>query len=373
MMLRLSHLPRQAPDVYFCGVCSLDFATAAAAAQHRMDRAHRDAVRDRASGASGRESRERRCPHCHELRRGLADLRRHLQAEHPDRKHRCALCGLAFTLPQEVSRHHRAVHADAAKPRSANMSEKAAAVLPAERERPPYLCPPCGFSSDSRAEMAFHRVLHGPAATLYRCPVCADAKVDAKADGRDRLYRKPALRVHLHAHTGERPFRCAHCDKAFRSVRYWTLRVHPQRKPHCAAPLSHQAQGLVRHPRVVGTRPAAQRPAEPAEPGRRRPGWRRRGAAAAGGRLVHRRHHGGAGGAGGDPAPQGGEASRPGRPTEAPPMRRLRQSLLHQVGRPHQAALAWSRPGRNRAGCNWQVLGVASPRRRPYTRAARAY
>ncbi|KAE8736618.1 hypothetical protein FOCC_FOCC017927 [Frankliniella occidentalis] len=206
---------------FYCGVCKLDlFPSAAAAAEHRQTRAHRDAVRDRRERRRARLL-ARRCPHCRYPCHGLAKLRAHLEDKHPDRKHRCTLCGLAFTLPQEVSQHFRDVHR-AAPPSAPAAPADGGSLVPREGEEPPFTCAPCGFATDWRAEMAFHRVLHGPpenparveggaggggdvdrTALRYRCPICS------------KLCRKHALRSHLNVHTGERPFECRHCDKSF--------------------------------------------------------------------------------------------------------------------------------------------------------------
>lgn len=161
----------QAGGSYYCGVCSLDFPTASSAAQHRLGQAHRDAVRDRRLSKRVMESGRplRQCPHCRAQCRGLSALRRHLNEKHPESKHRCALCGKAFTLPQEVSRHHRDVHAGAAVASAgpadtASTTDTAATpvLLPEDGAQPPFTCGTCLYSTDSKAELVFHRVLHGP-------------------------------------------------------------------------------------------------------------------------------------------------------------------------------------------------------------------
>lgn len=92
---------------------------------------------------------------------------------------RCARCGMAFTLPQEVSRHVREaacvfrpdeMKSDA--PSGGDQVPEEAAVPVASTEVSSskqaeggdcsYItCSQCSYQTDSRAELLFHEVLHG--------------------------------------------------------------------------------------------------------------------------------------------------------------------------------------------------------------------
>jgi hypothetical protein len=91
---------------------------------------------------------------------------------------RCARCGMAFTLPQEVSRHVREAACVFRSDETKSDTPSGGGQVPQEAAEPitsadvsskveedgdcTYLtCSQCSYQTESRAELLFHEVLHG--------------------------------------------------------------------------------------------------------------------------------------------------------------------------------------------------------------------
>ncbi|KAJ2953048.1 hypothetical protein O0L34_g7439 [Tuta absoluta] len=201
-----SHLKsKHKQRAFLCLVCSRSFSSAAEAKQHRHTSEHRIKKKEilKSRGFSTVDL-SKKCPHCPGklVLKNILELKDHISKVHPDKKRKCPKCGIAFVLPQEVSRHVR-INACQAPHIPIN-----AAIL--------WNCSQCLFSTDSHAECLFHEVLHNePLKELYKvmdrdrvvlkytCPLCP------------KSFHKASLRRHLRQHTSERPFVCTVCDANF--------------------------------------------------------------------------------------------------------------------------------------------------------------
>lgn len=90
---------------------------------------------------------------------------------------RCAHCGMAFTLPQEVSRHVREaicmfrpdddksdIPPEEQVPKNCTVSSTSTDISRKDEEGGEcrsVTCSQCSYSTESRAELLFHEVLHG--------------------------------------------------------------------------------------------------------------------------------------------------------------------------------------------------------------------
>lgn len=88
---------------YYCAICKLSFKTAIDAKLHRRTIKHKVASAHR----NNRQNLKKKCKICNETLSDIIELKKHLELEHPNIKHRCPMCGLEFTLSQELSRHIR--------------------------------------------------------------------------------------------------------------------------------------------------------------------------------------------------------------------------------------------------------------------------
>ncbi|KAJ4441587.1 hypothetical protein ANN_11443, partial [Periplaneta americana] len=162
---------------YFCSACSLNFNTAEEAALHRRSQEHKyTALASRRDRGLTDEDLSRTCPHCAGTFENVLQLKTHLRDQHAEFLYRCARCGMAFTLPQEVSRHVREsscafqpednkLESNISKKETSDNHEVAGTSVDVDAKQDDgdkfQTCSQCPFRTDSRAELLFHEVLHG--------------------------------------------------------------------------------------------------------------------------------------------------------------------------------------------------------------------
>jgi len=166
--------------------------------------------------------------HCDICGRGFAllvHLNRHMKMHVADRPFVCDHCGASF-----VEKGFLDMHMAAHQPES--VKEAAMTMAAAETEQETYRCRKCNeiFSKKYRLRRhitEMHRTrpaMKRPPNSRCTCPIC----------GKSLSYR---LSVHMRVHTGERPYKCSTCGKAFyqRSSFRSHLSVHTGVKTHTCA------------------------------------------------------------------------------------------------------------------------------------------
>ncbi|KAM8976880.1 LOW QUALITY PROTEIN: uncharacterized protein RCH25_036067 [Pelodytes ibericus] len=123
---------------------------------------------------------QHKCGICHMDFTGPNELRRHLGSHTGDRRYTCRECERTFSCNYFLVRHQR-THSG---------------------ERP-FICPQCDKSFKCSSVLYRHQRTHS-GEQPFKCEVCAKA-----------FSQKTSLIIHLRTHTGERPYSCAVCGRSF--------------------------------------------------------------------------------------------------------------------------------------------------------------
>ena len=168
------------------------------------------------------------CETCGKLFPYWRRLKQHMESHHREGLVHCDICGRGFSLPNHLSHHMKATHAtyrpyvcgncgaSFAERNFLNVhmiahqseTEKEAAV--AKMQQVIHRCRKCSQTFSSRYRKYRHMAKDHPIRPRRKkkptkcsvCPIC----------GKSLAYR---LSVHMRLHTGERPYKCPTCDKAF--------------------------------------------------------------------------------------------------------------------------------------------------------------
>eukprot|EP00116_Pleurobrachia_bachei_P006590 sb/3466852/ len=155
------------------------------------------------------------------------DLFEHVRIDHPDRKHRCNICPVAFKLKGDLTGHSRT-----------------------HREDNPFECDECGKKFNRKTTLRNHKVIHNEqqmiACRLGKCGLRMtreNLEEHIKASHPEYEHKcsicpmsfkwNSSLIVHQQAHTGDKPYKCKECGKKFSRMANYERhqRVHTGERP----------------------------------------------------------------------------------------------------------------------------------------------
>ncbi|KAG7303809.1 hypothetical protein JYU34_010704 [Plutella xylostella] len=174
------------------------------------------------------------CKHCTKTFPKLSKLNEHAKCHSTERLFTCGVCDARFKRQKELTAHARK-HSDV-RPYSCSqcgMRFKTKSTLQGHsllhEQKKPHLCSVCGWRFAQVGNLRAHLLTHSACSSPRRrrrraappCPHCARQLAD-----------HTSLMRHIRTHTGELPYKCPYCARAF--IDSWKRKVHLMRQHRLA-------------------------------------------------------------------------------------------------------------------------------------------
>ncbi|XP_065363358.1 uncharacterized protein LOC135956717 [Calliphora vicina] len=149
-------------------------------------------------------------------------LKLHLRYHTGDRPFKCDICGKSFVCSNYLKKHRDCTGHNKLFSTPVNISNSNVSEQPSSSEGKKSLCPICGIYLSSNTSLTLHVRTH-TGEKPFKCDFCEKAFV-----------RKTELLTHRRKHTGERPYKCTICGKAFTQNCKLTVhnRIHTGERPY---------------------------------------------------------------------------------------------------------------------------------------------
>ena len=245
---------------FVCGRCGKNF-------RFRVQLNHHNARLHKTK----RKKKCHRCSVCDSLLGNATSLKRHMRVHSGEKPFSCDLCKQAFARKATLSNHYAAIHLR----KQGLASKHNAPIHPREQGQKGFACPYCARLLANLESLNGHIMIH-TGEKPFPCDLCEKAfrkkwllrdhetivhkrntLVQYKCPKCPKMFvRKAVLSEHLLIHSDVRPFQCAHCDWSFKSQGslYWHTRLHTGEKSFkCAVCAKAFATPgtLNRHKRIV--------------------------------------------------------------------------------------------------------------------------
>ncbi|XP_058053371.1 gastrula zinc finger protein XlCGF8.2DB-like [Anopheles bellator] len=206
---------------FICKVCSKTFH--AARILHSHMRTH--------------DKGQHQCPHCTRNFKRKYDLKIHIRNHSGEKPFMCEVCGKAFRsisiLQNHKKTHDKEQYQCPHCPDKFELQWRLKDHIRIHTGEKPFMCKVCDTSFHAATKLRTHMEIHGK--DQYQCPHCP-GKFAFKYD----------LRNHIRTHTGEKPFICNVCSKAFDAARYLNQHMQTHNKdhqcPHCSCKFARISQ-----------------------------------------------------------------------------------------------------------------------------------
>ncbi|XP_052862821.1 zinc finger protein 883-like [Anopheles cruzii] len=205
-----------------CKVCGKTFHTA------RNQRAHEQI----------HNKDQHKCPHCPGKFALQSYLKDHIRTHTGEKPFMCKVCSKTFHAASSLHAHKKIHNKDQHKcpkcPDKFALRSRLKDHIRTHTGEKPFKCKVCCKTFHVASSLHAHKKIHNK--DQHKCPKCPD-----------KFALRSRLKDHIRTHTGEKPFKCKVCSKAFHAARY--LHVHKQihnndqhQCPHCPRKFARQDQ-----------------------------------------------------------------------------------------------------------------------------------